>query len=99
MIFDPFTVETEFKKFCGPDVTYVSDHLGEGTHARRLFVKFTVNGTDVAATAYRDMPNTTGFSKRDATLACAKQASDFAYRTTGKREADLKALMQGKVRK
>ena len=89
-----FTVEDEFARLAGPDVQYVS----YDTAGHRLVVKFMVKGTDITASAYGPMRNGTSFTLMDATRACARQAQDFAYRATGKREADIIRLSQGKLK-
>lgn len=91
----PFEVKQHFTRHSGGLVTYVGDELGQ--NGRRLIIHFTVNGTDIRASAYCELHNGTSWAMRDATRRCAKQAFDFAYRSTGKREADMKNLLDGKT--
>lgn len=89
----PYDVKTEFERYCGADVKYVEHQIEN----RQMTVKyaFTANGMTRRISAL--MPNSTNTALRDTARRIAKSAFDDAYRLTGKRDADMKQLLQGKT--
>lgn len=88
-----FDIKTEFDRHCGADVKYV-DHAIRNQH---LYIEYQVTGVDNKRSITAMMQNGTNTSRRDTARRIAKRAFDDAYHLTGKRDADMKQLLQGKT--
>lgn len=86
----PFDVKTEFERHCGADVKYVEHEIAN----RQMTVKYSFPANGMTRRISALMPSGTNTSLRDTARRLAKRAFDDAYVLTGKRDRDMRQLLQ-----
>lgn len=89
----PFDVKTEFERHCGTDVKFVACE----SKNQQVTIEYLIPAVDRKRWISARMTNGTNTARRDTARRIAKLAFDDAYHLTGKRDADMKQLLQGKT--
>jgi hypothetical protein len=82
-----YKVDVEFKRFCGPDVRYISHEVRLG----QMTLKYAVG--DRVRTVTARLRSGTNYAVRDMARLFARRARDDAYLLTGKRDQDMRDLL------
>ena len=87
------SVEATFTLYCGPDAYYVShEQIG-----RKLIIEYKVRGDDGVRAAWRLLKSGTPAAMNWAIRSVAEDVRLRSYRMSGKMEADLKQLLEGRL--